>query len=393
MALSMCYVLRTSARQLSALPPTYLQEIFHDPTYRVIGDAVVCYFDIYKQSTSLADPDELHSLTGVLQSRLVRHFYHANNIVQEWYANGGIEPRVQVTGIADEGATLTIEVVLGYDQRTIQGGQVYINEQRHSKNTLTAKPTAARPATDTPFIPLAYHKELLVDGDQRPVKWPYELAPHGVVIGGTGSGKTYFVKQTIWRVLERVPNAAVIVCDFKADDFRFLSDYTGYYSYLDCATGLRAFYDLFTARQAGIDASRDFRLLVFDEWASYIQSLDKKQGEAEMKKLATLLMLGRSFGCHVLVSQQRGDAQYFSTARDNFGLVVALGNLSPESRDMFFRGYKDSIELTQTQGTGYAAINGGDPIPIQVCTVNMDKVEGEISRHFEPKPSDGASEA
>ena len=59
------------------------------------------------------------------------------------------------------------------------------------------------------------------------------------------------------------------------------------------------FYNCFLNRQSGKDNNRNFLLLVWDEWASYILSLDKKVAEEEKKKLAILLMLGRSFNVHV----------------------------------------------------------------------------------------------
>ena len=69
--------------------------------------------------------------------------------------------------------------------------------------------------------------------------------------------------------------------------------------------------------------------------------------------MATLLMLGRSFNVHILVSQQRADASYFNTARDNFSVVIGLGNLSKESISMIFQDYKEDILPDRQQGTGY----------------------------------------
>lgn len=90
-------------------------------------------------------------------------------------------------------------------------------------------------------------------------------------------------------------------------------------------------------------------------------------------------MLSRSFNIHVLASQQRGDAEFFGTARDNFGVVVALGNLSPQSRDMFFSGYKEDLEEVNGVGAGYMSINRGKPIAIQVPQIDVEQYNGKIA--------------
>ena len=379
-------VLSDAAAQIGALAPATYEDIFSPQGGNFCGDAPMLCFELFKyKSGMMLDDAQRIEYRSILQAR-INKLLCTGRFIWLPFADHNLTPALTVLEVQDGGAMLYIHVALVYDDASWQSVLGY-------RNALTSKSVMAPKHAQAPAIPLAYNKALLEDGVKKPVVWPYQLAPHAVVIGSTGSGKTYFVTQTIWRALKHIPNAAVTVCDFKADDFRFLLGSAGYYQHTACMAGLQDFFDLFAARQSGSDQCRDFRLLVFDEWASYLQSLDKKQADTEMKKLATLLMLGRSFGCHVLVSQQRGDAQYFSTARDNFGMVIALGNLSPESRDMFFKGYKDKIELTQEQGTGYAAINGGEPVAIHVPTVDMRKVESAIQRRFTPTPPDGVGEA
>lgn len=189
-----------------------------------------------------------------------------------------------------------------------------------------------------------------------------------MVIGPTGSGKTYAVKLLLGRISKYVPGVAVTICDFKADDFQFLRGCNGYYEFLDCKRGLEDFYHFFLARQQGNNLDRSFCLLVFDEWASFLNNLEKKEAEEAKRQLSTLLMLGRSFNVHVLVSQQRADAQYFSTARDNFSGIIALGNLSKESALML--GFdRDKLEPVRDIGAGYMLINGTDLQEIQVPVV------------------------
>ena len=213
------------------------------------------------------------------------------------------------------------------------------------------------------------------------VLWNTTRSPHLLVVGATGSGKTYGAMLILGRIVNHVPEAKITLCDYKHDDFKFLDGAKGYYHFDGCTEGLNVFFQEFQKRQEGTDSSRDFRMLVFDEWASYISMLDKKAAENAKQKLSTLLMLGRSFHCHVLVSQQRADAAYFSTARDNFNVVIALGNLSKESRDMFFSGFKEEMKPVRNLGEGYMLVNGAQLHHIQVPMVaNRKKLERAIFR-------------
>lgn len=223
-------------------------------------------------------------------------------------------------------------------------------------------------------IPLALDAEQLAVGIRYPIPWDFHQAPHLLVFGSTGSGKTYAVKLLLARIGLHFPNAKVWICDYKNDDFKDLAGCPRYYGFDQCARGLNDFFACFTARQSGKDQTRSFCLLVFDEWASYLNTLDKKQVEEEKHKLSTLLMLGRSYNIHVLVSQQRPDAQYFSTARDNFNLIMAMGNISKEAKDMLFSAYKDAMPPVKRKGAGYLLDNGtGELKEIQVPTVRQQE--------------------
>lgn len=230
-------------------------------------------------------------------------------------------------------------------------------------------------------LPLFWDAAALREGRREAVLWDPSRLPHLLIIGATGSGKTYAAKLLLGRIAAHIPEAKAILCDYKADDFRFLSGSPCYYEFDGCTEGLNAFYAAFQARQRGDNPSRSLRLLMFDEWASYVSMLDKKDAEEAKRKLATLLMLGRSFNFHVLVSQQRADAAYFSTARDNFNIVVALGNLSRESRDMFFSGFKDELGPVRQVGEGYMLTNGAELRHIQVPRVrDPGKLDDAIRR-------------
>lgn len=229
-------------------------------------------------------------------------------------------------------------------------------------------------------IPLYFDRDLLQEGIRHYINWNFVRLPHTLVIGATGSGKSCASKLLIARSALYIPDAQVTICDFKADtnDFGFLVNCPRYYRFTDCAEGLDTFYKALQARQSGEDTSKTFRLLMFDEWASFLNTLDKKEAEAAKLKLATLLMLSRSFGMKILISQQRADSQYFNSSRDNFHNIIALGNISKESATMF--GFdRDQMKPVNNVGSGYMLTNGTDLRAIQVPVIrNVGKLEQAI---------------
>ncbi|MBB2182231.1 DUF87 domain-containing protein [Lachnospiraceae bacterium MD1] len=203
------------------------------------------------------------------------------------------------------------------------------------------------------------------------VRWDTQKSPHLVVSGVTGSGKTYLVKLIIGRISKYITDSQITICDFKGDnsDFSGLIGAKRYYRFDDALRGFNEFYDCFLHRQRYND-SMNFRLILIEEYASLLNYLPKSESEEIKRKLSSLLMLARSFNFHVLLSQQRLDAEYFGKARDNFNVVITLGNVSKEVRDMLFSSYKDEITPDRSRGTGYMITNGADFRRIVVPQIN-----------------------
>lgn len=214
-----------------------------------------------------------------------------------------------------------------------------------------------------------------------PIHWRPAEAPHMAISGATGSGKTYFTKLFLGKIVKYVPSSQLYICDAKGDtDFSFL-DGTDRFARWDVGPMFQRFFEAFQARQRGDDTKRNMLVLMFDEWSNYLDSLpDKKSQDMEKRKLALLVRLGRSFDVHVILGQQRFDAVY-TPGRENLSVVISLGVMSKEAREMQFSGYKDEIAAhpPRQRGTGFMLTNGTNFVPISVPRVrNQERLHQAI---------------
>jgi len=218
-------------------------------------------------------------------------------------------------------------------------------------------------------IPICLNEAYISHGINKWVLWDMEKAPHGLIVGQSGSGKTFTCRQILAHTYIET-NCELYVLDYKSDtNLDALTGSKRFFRYTECRSGLHDFYNRFLQRQNGNDKERHPLLLFFDEWSSYCNAIDKKQSEEDKKILGILVSLGRSFRSHVTIAQQRGDSIYFNQFRDNFSMCIGMGNLSEESRKMLFPDYAKELLPDRQRGTGYAAFNGQKPIPIFVPPV------------------------
>ena len=183
-------------------------------------------------------------------------------------------------------------------------------------------------------------------GIRYPVRRPLSSHGHALITGPSGSGKSFALLWLAGKLLQAYPDIRLTFCDFKnSDEFRFLKPYGGYYAGDHCLQGFRDYYKEFTqARQAGGSARR--HLLVCDEYqamVNYFQAkdkLEKTKNAAEILSIvAEVLMLGRGLNHFAWIVTQRCAAELFNQgARDNFQVILAIGNQSREQRNILFSG-------------------------------------------------------
>ena len=131
--------------------------------------------------------------------------------------------------------------------------------------------------------------------------------------------------------------------------------------------GLDEYYNLLQSELASDEDSgtRPVRWLWIDELGSWLLNSDKKTAESIRSKIATILMLGRSRRFFCLTSVQRAQAELFSQgSRDNYSVVLGMGNLTKESASVL--GFCREEFLPVTEIGGGHLIVGGRQYPVQV---------------------------
>ncbi|HGC8952348.1 TPA: type IV secretory system conjugative DNA transfer family protein [Streptococcus agalactiae] len=192
--------------------------------------------------------------------------------------------------------------------------------------------------------------------------------PHFLIIGASGSGKTYASTIILAKLIFDVNTnhnqpCQLILADYKSDnDFDFIKDYPTVFRFDEVANALELAIATLEARQKGKDTSTGLVVFFFDEWGAYLSSLDTKIKNETIRKLSRLMMLSRSFNIQIIIANQRGDAEYFGKIRDNFSTVLALGALSKETVQMFFSDEKSNLRLSHQRAEGYLKINGRNPL-------------------------------
>lgn len=213
-------------------------------------------------------------------------------------------------------------------------------------------------------IPLGIDANCFQYGVNKPISWLPDKSCHMLIVGASGSGKTYCTLQICGNIALMDNHAKLFVGNYKGDtDLKFLKDRNcqDYFEFDHCARAIDKVYQRLLDRQSGKDESRNLIVLMFDEYVSFLLASEKKTAEQYKSKMAILLMLGRSFRINIIIAIQRADASNFvNGARDNFGIVCGLGNLSPESAHMLFPDHKDQMKNIHGRGCGYITTNGAD---------------------------------
>ncbi|HHQ5170690.1 TPA: FtsK/SpoIIIE domain-containing protein [Staphylococcus aureus] len=246
------------------------------------------------------------------------------------------------------------------------------------------------------FMPLKYKKRIVMEGTEAPetiyydtkiyithqILWDFVKAPHALITGVTGGGKTYFLFYMIRELIKR--SAEVRLLDPKISDLSFMKNVIGTEKVAD--TKGQIFKQL---REANEEMERRFRMMsesehyklgnnfrnfdlppyfvIFDEVTAFTSTLDKKELQEMNDYLINIIMKGRQAGVFMFLTAQRPDADVIKgNVRDQLGLRVSMGNLSADGYRMTF-GQTDKVfqPIHESDiGRGYISILGQYNEPI-----------------------------
>uniref|UniRef100_UPI003241DDCD FtsK/SpoIIIE domain-containing protein n=1 Tax=Lactococcus sp. TaxID=44273 RepID=UPI003241DDCD len=215
------------------------------------------------------------------------------------------------------------------------------------------------------------------------VTWDLEKAPTAAVLGGTGSGKSSFIKYVILCFLILHEQNQVFVIDGKSAFLYSTSSFNkdghttntpeGAMLMLDEIT--KIMNDRYSQMNANPDDEDDITycqkykdkgsyLFVIDELLALmtlVQAEDKLKKSAErlgpqiMSKILNLVVKSRQVNIYCLLSGQTLSAEILSTAvRSNIGFRAILGSVSPtQSMEMFNIGVSSLPRPSEEPFSGY----------------------------------------
>lgn len=234
-------------------------------------------------------------------------------------------------------------------------------------------------------IPKAGKNEIVFSRD---MVWNWEKCPHLLLVGNTGSGKTQLAQFIITCLIRE--GIRVIYCDPKNDyEMRHFAEDCGvvYVSAEnEIARVVRETEEEMRKRGKELDnigiQEADFQplYLFFDEMIAFSKIAEKKTYEETAKRIASIVVMGRSKRVYAGLILQRPDTSFIEGAiRDNLGCRICMGQMSDTAYKMVFGSdFADVKNLRREIGSGLIYRQGVDTKPREFLAPYLEK--GALSR-------------
>lgn len=223
---------------------------------------------------------------------------------------------------------------------------------------------------------------------QQGLEWDLSRAPHCLIAGDSGSGKTAVLMTFLAQFL--AGGASIKVVDPKAE-FLFLEnilpensvvrDFDEVLSLLKKMTDEMMKRNEIIAEQikerkslglTGADLGMKPVILIIDEAGSLVAGVERKQLLEFTGYLTKIVQMGRSSLTNVVLTTQQPNAQVLSTAiRDQLNFRVLMGKPSPELKRMVFG---DGIDLESDfveRYTGFYVMSGETREPLKYFGIDL----------------------
>ncbi|WP_455799784.1 FtsK/SpoIIIE domain-containing protein [Clostridium butyricum] len=233
------------------------------------------------------------------------------------------------------------------------------------------------------------------------ISYRLSKTPHSLIVGGTGSGKSFFILGKIVSYLSLTPQAELYIIDPKSADLSLLRFVNGLQDKVateanQIAKMLREVVEIMDDRYTNYFNSisafgkdyTDFCLppviVIFDEFSAFLHSVDKKLSKEVLDYIFTIVMKGRQAGVQVEILMQRPSADDLPTnIRAQMGFKAGLGAMDKIGYNMIFDTNDMDYKTVTTKGGGYIEIDGLHTAPVYFETPYISKdfdFIGEITR-------------
>lgn len=241
------------------------------------------------------------------------------------------------------------------------------------------------------------------------IYWDIDSVPHALIVGGTGGGKTFVIYSFVHGLLQE---GTVDICDPKQSDLKKLKDLPVFEGHIFFGEGIKLRIleteKIMKERFAYMESQgkntmgnyREYGLkphfLVIDEWSAYYDSLSRDVRELTkvLSALTQITLLGRQCGVILILAMQRPDQKYFDGGlRDNLGLRLTVGKLSPTGYEMIFAGATNDKDYYNNNEKGRGYLDAGTsqvgewyaPF-IDTKTFNIFEEFGKLPKQGSPVP-------
>ncbi|EAE0901559.1 hypothetical protein Y136_03215 [Listeria monocytogenes] len=218
------------------------------------------------------------------------------------------------------------------------------------------------------IVPVDYSIELM-----KGIVWNIAKVPHALIVGGTGGGKSYFI-QILLRAFAKM-GADIRIGDAKFSD---LLDMKQFFPHVygepdEISTMVKATVKEMNDRYKYLKtldnykSGKDFTyyklkpiILVLDEYVAWISGYTaKKDRDQILSDLRQIILKGRQVGVIGIFATQRPDAEFLKgDIRDQLGLRVTLGEMSPDGYKMAFGNIAQDLINKKIIGRGYIYMTG-----------------------------------
>src|SRR5699024_6751214 len=260
-----------------------------------------------------------------------------------------------------EKAKTVIRSHLPNDYRLLPQEEIQLeNAENNKKMVINFESVESKRIDGSEIVTHGYEIPLMKD-----VFWDISQAPHAIIAGVTGSGKSMFINYLFKQF--QYMNAEIYAIDPKFADLYVLGKNkldAGHFASEteDSLELLKHLNQLLTVRQRilssrneiGLDAYEDNMkpiVLFFDELAAFKDSLEsKKDKDAYNSYLKNLVLKGRSAGINIVLSLQKPLAEDIPTSvRDQLSFRLVLGKNTTEDTKKLIFGINDKDVLVNDE--------------------------------------------